>query len=302
MAETASPPARPRLPPRPQVQKPPALERTFVTPEGVDLKLQLAEFSQRGAAFMLDLFIMLALLVSMTFLLLLAAYAFRGSAKDVLVILWLLGFFFIRNLYFIVFESQARAATFGKRAMGLRVVARDGSPLTIDAVIARNMLREVEVYLPLSFLIYQLKQGTMDAWVATFGLIWTGVLVLFPLFNRDRLRAGDLIAGTWVIRTPKRTLRLDLASSESKPLEPYPFTDAQLSAYGIYELHALEGVLRQQDKTALKTVADSIRKKISWPAGNDDVEFLNAYYTKLRARLERGLLFGKRRTDKNDKA
>ena len=48
------------------------------------------------------------------------------------------------------------------------------------------------------------------------------------------------------------------------------------------------------------TVADSIRKKIAWPAGNDDAAFLNAYYARLRARLERGLLFGQRRADKND--
>ena len=30
------------------------------------------------------------------------------------------------------------------------------------------------------------------------GIIWTGAFVLFPLFNRDRLRVGDLVAGTMV--------------------------------------------------------------------------------------------------------
>ena len=44
-----------------------------------------------------------------------------------------------------------RGATPGKRMLGLRVVARDGARLTGGAVIARNAMREIEVFLPLSF-------------------------------------------------------------------------------------------------------------------------------------------------------
>ena len=38
-------------------------------------------------------------------------------------VVWLLGFFLLRNFYFVLMEMGPRAATFGKRAMGLRVVA-----------------------------------------------------------------------------------------------------------------------------------------------------------------------------------
>ena len=46
-------------------------------------------------------------------------------------------------------------------------------------------------------------------------------------------------------------------------------------------------------------VAAAIRIKIGY-AGGDDYAFLAAYYAALRARLERGLLFGRRRRDKRD--
>jgi hypothetical protein len=46
-------------------------------------------------------------------------------------------------------------------------------------------------------------------------------------------------------------------------------------------------------------VAAAIRIKIGY-AGGDDYAFLAAYYAALRARLERGLLFGRRRRGKRD--
>ncbi len=45
----------------------------------------------------------------------------------------------LRTFWFIGFELGARAATPGKRLMGIRVVARDGGRLTADAVVARNL-------------------------------------------------------------------------------------------------------------------------------------------------------------------
>jgi uncharacterized RDD family membrane protein YckC len=60
----------------------------------------------------------------------------------------MLGFFMLRTFWFIGFELGSRAATPGKRLMGIRVVARDGGRLTADAVVARNLIRELELFLP----------------------------------------------------------------------------------------------------------------------------------------------------------
>ena len=102
-------------------------------------------------------------------------------------------------------EMGPRAATFGKRAVGLRVVARSGERLTADRVIARNLMREIEFYLPLSSCFYNAAESGSDgALIALAGLVWTGLFLFFPLFNKDRMRVGDLLAGTWVISAPRQ--------------------------------------------------------------------------------------------------
>jgi uncharacterized RDD family membrane protein YckC len=278
------------------------VRRTLITPEGVDLSLKIADMGQRAGAFILDFLIIILGLVVLTLLAVALLFAGGVATGPVAVIIWLLGWFLLRNFYFVVMEMGSRAATFGKRIIGIRVVARSGARLTADAVIARNLMREVEFYLPLSFLIANTAQGAGDALAALAGLVWTAIFLFFPFFNRDRLRAGDLLAGTWVVQTPRRSLGSDLIG-EKAVQSKLSFTDEQVDAYGAFELQTLEQVLRSGRPEAMRNVADTIRGKIdAWNLNASDAEFLNAYYEALRNRLERKLLFGKRRLDKYDKA
>jgi uncharacterized RDD family membrane protein YckC len=278
------------------------LERELITPEGVDLRLRLAEASERAAAFLLDAAIIVGVLIVFSLLILLALIGTRGMAAEVMAVVWLLGFFLLRNAYFIVFELTPKAATPGKRILGLRVAARSGGRLTADAVFARNAMRELEVYLPLSFLATRASQ--VDAWLNLLGIVWCCVFVFFPLFNRDRLRVGDMVAGTWVVKAPRRRLAPDMAEKAFKADAAFVFTTAQTDAYGVKELHVLEEVLRRLDRRTIAAVAARIRKKIGWTSGawESDYAFLDAYYLALRGRLEQRLLFGKRRKDKFDTA
>jgi uncharacterized RDD family membrane protein YckC len=277
--------------------------RSLVTPEGVDLSLKLADMGQRFGAFALDLVIMVGILIALTFLAVSAVAALGLATAEIAAVVWLLGFFLLRNCYFILMEIGPRAATFGKRSAGLRVVARSGERLTADRVIARNLMREIEVYLPLSFLFYGAAEGTAGGLTTLAGLAWTGIFLFFPFFNRDRMRVGDLLAGTWVISVPKRKLTVDLLNSDA-PKDRYAFTEAQLDVYGVFELQTLEQVLRDGHPEAIATVAYAIRNKIGafdQQMQGDDYSFLLAYYDAIRARMERGLLFGKRRADKYDR-
>jgi hypothetical protein len=129
---------------------------------------------------------------------------------------------------------------------------------------------------------------------------------VLPLLNRDRLRVGDLVAGTIVVRTPDAVLLEDLAATRAAAVAAaVPFTDAQLDVYGVYELQVLEGVLRGRGTPghvdAVRTVAAKIRQKLGWegPATGDEA-FLESFYAALRGRLERRLLLGKRRESKHD--
>jgi uncharacterized RDD family membrane protein YckC len=223
-----------------------------------------------------------------------------AAKAEWILILWLLGFFVLRNGWFSLFEMGGRGATPGKRLMGLRVVARDGARLTGGAVIARNAMREIEVFLPLSFLVQQTAQGTADALLVIFALVWSGIFLFFPLFNRDRLRIGDLIAGTWVVRTAGARLGADLVHAVERPRRT--FTEAALNLYGVYELQTLEDVLRAGREDSIATVARAIRDKAGIDEWGNDREFLSDYYAALCARLEGGLLVGRRRENKFEKA
>lgn len=297
----AATPNRPKRQGRPR-HPPDEGWREFVTPEGVDLRLKIGSYGERAAAFIIDGMIIVGMLIGLTLLLAAVEWRTRMSFSGELAgAIWLLGAFLLRNFYFIGFEMRAGSATPGKRALGLRVVARDGGRLTANAVFARNAMREIEVFLPMSFL-FATGLG-VDAGLVVLGAIWSGVFVLFPLFNRDRLRLGDLAAGTMVVKAPRRVLRPDLAQDGPSLVGGLAFTEAQLDAYGVKELHVLEDVLRKADRRTVAEVSTRIRAKIGWdaPLEVSDRTFLGAYYAGLRARLETRLLFGHRRADKFDR-
>ena len=275
--------------------------RELVTPEGVDLRLKVGAYVERFVALLIDFLILLAGLIAFSLLAVLVAWATKANwVTEALSVVWLLGVFVIRNFYFLIFEIQPRAATPGKRVMGLRVIAADGGRLTADAVFARNAMRELEVFLPATFLFS--RGAGVDGWLILLGVVWSGVFLVFPLFNRDRLRLGDLAAGTMVVKSPKKVLQPDLADTERAAAQGIAFTHAQLDAYGIKELHVLEEVIRTADRKAVAEVASRIRAKIRWEGAADipDRTFLNAYYAGLRGRLESRMLFGRRRKDKFD--
>ncbi|HET9399064.1 MAG TPA: RDD family protein [Sphingomicrobium sp.] len=271
------------------------LRRNFITPEGVDLKLELASAGARAGAFLIDAMIIIAVLIVITIVLGLLAI---GGGGEPVAVVWLIGFFILRNGWFILFEMGGRGATPGKRLMGLRVVARDGARLTGPAVMARNAMREIEVFLPLSFLGARAAEGTADTFLTIFSFLWSGIFLFFPLFNRDRLRLGDIVAGTWVVQTYRSKLSFDLVGSA--PAARRSFSDAALNLYGIYELQTLEEVLRNGQPDAISTVARIIRQKAGMPDEGDDYGFLSDYYAALCTKLEAGLMVGRRRESKLD--
>jgi uncharacterized RDD family membrane protein YckC len=272
----------------------------LITPEGIDLRLTLATAGERAAAFLIDAAIMGAVLIALSLLAVLSLIGTKGAGDSAVAVIWLFGAFVLRNLYFVLFELTPRAATPGKRILGLRVAARGGGRLTADAIFARNAMRELEVYLPASFLFTQARD--IDAWVVLFGIVWCAVFVFLPLFNRDKLRAGDIVGGTWVLKAPRRKLLADMAVKAHAASQGVVFTARELDAYGVKELQVLEEVLRRYEARTLAAVAERIRKKIGRPADPNisDGAFLDAYYVALRERLEHRLLFGKRRRDKFD--
>jgi uncharacterized RDD family membrane protein YckC len=282
--------------------------REITTPEGVPLEVEIATFPERATAFVLDLAIWfgatIILLLSLFLLLgpLLGLLRFAGAGA-LFVGLLLFFAFIIRNFYFLHFELVWRGTTPGKRIVGLRVIDRGGGPLLPAAVVARNLTREIEAFVPLSLLL-SLNSGAAGGWERLCLGLWLMLFAALPLFNRDRMRAGDLIAGTLVIAMPQRSLLADLVDERAR----FAFSESQLRAYGAFELQILEELLRRPDgpetRQLRREVCEKISRKIAWSAAVPDGEverFLRDFYVAERAWLEREQLFGKIHADKHER-
>lgn len=292
-------------------------DRVLMTPEGIALPLTLASRGARAGALLMDFIVIGVFMIATTVGLItiaggslalinrLEADSAAAGALEFLFVLWIVAMFLFRNAYFLFFELRPRGATPGKRMAGIRVASRDGGRLTVEMVVARNLLRDIELFLPLVFLAAAQAGGGDLGPAALAGAAWFCIFAFFPFFNRDRLRAGDLIAGSWVVEAPRRKLEQALSAAPSAvpgeaPSAPL-FTDAELAVYGEYELQTLERLLRENQAETLATARDTIARKIGRePAAGDPRAFLDAYYRQLRARLEGGMLMGRRKADKHD--
>ena len=295
--------------------------RTMVTPEGLALPVTVASRAARAGALTLDVFIIVGGLIAFHLLInwiaggLLEGTAFDPAAapraaQEFLQILLVIVSFVTWYGYFLVQELGPRGATLGKRMVGIRIASRSGGRLAPEAVIARNLLRDIELFYPLilalGLLLVSIERDEIGAlaWAATG---WFALFALFPFFNRDALRAGDIIAGTWVVEAPRARLAATLSTQGAAATRGasevtgarYEFGEAELSVYGEKELQTLEKMLRESQPEALAAVHAAICRKIGWnPGAGDERAFLEAFYGQLRAKLEGDMRFGKRKADK----
>jgi len=276
--------------------------REIVSPEGIVLEVDVANNGERLIAFVLDfLFWMLATALLYMVLMLLIVERMSGAVAGTIIFFIA---FLLRNLYFIHFELASQGSTPGKRIANLRVIDRGGGPLFPRAIVARNLTREVEIFLPLGLFLSLPRVGSaLEFWGAAAYLGWIVLISALPFFNRDHLRAGDLIAGTMVISVSRRSLLAELVETEVT----YGFTRSQLDVYGAFELQVLEELLRRPASPDTSNVQQQVCGKICGKIGwtdpvppSETTAFLKAFYTAQRAHLERGQLFGHFRADKSE--
>jgi uncharacterized RDD family membrane protein YckC len=270
-------------------------ERRLMTPEGVPLRIELAEPGERIAAFLADIAFssvgaMLILLIGLA----------ASLGLQVTLPIALFASFVVRNAYFIFFELRWAGQTPGKRLLGLRVIDRRGGPLRAGAIVARNLTRQAEFFFPVEMLIVTRGWVWSPADILP-AAIWIAAMVAIFYLSPDRLRAGDLIGGTIVIAVPKRILAEDLA----RDTHVFEFTHQQLQHYGVKELQVLEDVLRQPHNTESarlrREISERIQRRIGWTqrfTGRDIENFLRDFYTAQRAFLESRKNLGDERPDK----
>ena len=146
------------------------------TAEGVTFSLRLAGPAGRFLAWLIDVFVVSAMMWVLHTLLGGFGAFFRDHANAVLVLLY----FVLQVGYPMVFEWFWRGQTIGKRLTGLRVVDAQGLNLQFSQIALRNLLRVVDG-LPQFYLV--------------------GGVAMFV--NRNNQRLGDLAANTVVVRAPQ---------------------------------------------------------------------------------------------------
>lgn len=200
------------------------------TPEGITLSLRTAGPMPRSLAWVIDVALRLAI-----FWLLAIIAAFLGDAGQGVL---LIGLFVLMWGYPILFEVLRDGQTPGKRALGLKVVHRNGTPIGWLASIVRNLLRTVDI-LPFGY---------------GFGLLST-------LIDRDSRRIGDLVAGTLVVYVDAEQPHAP-APSVPPLASPVPLTPAEQAALVAYAERArLLSPERQQE------LADTIAPALGLGSG-----------------------------------
>lgn len=270
-------------------------------PEGVTVRFEVAPIVARFGAQLFDLLITGLATGAIMLIFLIPAIQIPELAAVVAFTLLLL----IRAPYYIITELVWNGRTLGKRLMSIRAIGVDGRGLSTHAVVARNLMKEVEVFAPVTFLLAAEAMGWFWSLVT---LAWIIILLIVPAVHPRRQRIGDILAGTVVTADPKPVLAPDLAAQRQG--EEFVFTDHHLAHYGRFELQTLEEFLRAhpaekidaEPDAAVVEIAAQIRRKIGYEEPVEDARalaFLHAFYAAQRDYLERKRLYGDDRADKH---
>lgn len=142
--------------------------RSIEAPEGVELSLRVASPWPRALAWLLDVLAILLVLTALS-----VPLALFGAAG---VGLGTIAFFLLSWGWDVAWEVYGGGATPGKRALRLKVVRDDGTPVGWTQAVLRNLLRPADI-----------MPGTYG-----FGLA-------SALMSADFQRLGDRVAGTLVV-------------------------------------------------------------------------------------------------------
>ncbi len=157
----------------------------ILSSQGIRIHQEPASFAARLAAFSIDF--MLMGIAWLFLLLMLKEGAFEGINGALVITLVIL----IPYLYPLISETVASGQTLGKKLLHIRVVDLEGGGPKISAFILRWLILPLDV----------------------FGSAGIGSLCVF--FTKHQQRLGDLVAGTWVVRTQEYE-KVDFSSLEAE--------------------------------------------------------------------------------------
>lgn len=202
--------------------------REIETPEGISLRLRAAGALPRAQAWMVD--VLVRLLVLFIAAIPLSIFGVGGNG---LVLLLMFGLMWA---YSVVCEVWWHGQTPGKRALGLRVVNADGTPVTWLPSVVRNLMRTVDI-LPGVY----------------------GVGLISTLVDPHARRLGDIVAGTLVIHATELPPGQEVPTMEAIPLPVALAMDEQAALVEFTERAGQLTVQRQEELANLLTPLTGLR-------------------------------------------
>lgn len=190
--------------------------REIETPEGIALRLRAAGALPRAQAWMVDMLLRMGVLVLA--MIPLSLFGMGGNGLAMLLL------FALTWAYSVVCEVWLGGQTLGKRALGLRVVNADGTPVTWLPSVVRNLLRVVDV-LPGVY----------------------GVGLVSTLIDPYARRLGDIVAGTMVIHAIELPAGQQVPTLAAVPLPVVLVADEQAALVEFAERSGQLTLQRQEE-------------------------------------------------------
>ncbi len=195
------------------------------TPENVVFGYEVAGLGSRFLATLIDTTLLIIILS--------IASAFFGSAAGLagnaaIALLTLVNFVILWG-YYIWFEARWNGQTPGRRALKIRIVRNDGSPMRLSENITRNLLRIVD-FMPLFYAVGMVSM----------------------LINKQSRRLGDLAAGTVAVRDEDTVTLANVTSEDyrivTRTAVPQEILDLPVSRLKAADIHVMKDYIRRREE------------------------------------------------------
>ena len=224
----------------------------ITTSQNIDIDFEVAGVGERLLARLIDFALFVVVYI---FGIILAAIVSPKTGSTVFIIVLVVIYAVLFVFYDLVCEITANGQSLGKRVMKIKVISLDGARPTFSQYLLRWLFRIVD-----------------------FSLTFQICGLLSVAISEKRQRAGDMVAGTTLIKThPRTTINQVVFANTDDAYQPVFNEASQLSDQDIGLVHeVIQNYLKSGNRDVVYTMANRIKEHLSItiPPEMDSMQFL----------------------------